>query len=258
MNKIYLPKLIKLLLVIVFFCVTSILIVLCIFYNNLNLRDSLISTIVGSGMFGAIVASAFFYLQESNEYNKEKNDIKNLFENKIILNLKEVEIKGPTIYSLDNQKRFYFDGSCINNLFKICDEDIISIKKYFKYFPNDKMAEALLGFYKGTKIGYIAGEKLDEKLKNLIRASHYELGVDSVNDSSVLMYVKGKIYINEDDKNLAKWLGYKDVPERLKKITEEIKSNDDIKKLLEVINTSKELILKLEKFIIESLRGMEL
>jgi len=246
-------KLLKFIFFIVIFCGISIVAILVSPISE-QLKDGIIAEIVGGGILGAIVAGIFFYLEESNEYQASKNKAKAFFDNQLLMDIGEVAERGPSIWNLSGRNKFYFDGSSINSLFDVYQTNHLSINDFSAYFPNHELIKEYNAFYKLARNGYVLGEKLENIIMQHVRSEHHKLNLISANDSTTIMYVKGRIFANLPDVDLIKHLEWQSVPERAIKMVEQFNGDMSVKEVIKKLTDirvklmeSSEKIIKLVK-----------
>lgn len=248
-----LNKLLKFIALIVIFCGISIAVILASPITE-QLRDGIIAEIIGGGILGAIVAGIFFYLEETNEYQASRNKAEAFFNNKLLMDIEEVAERGPSIWNLSGLNKFYFDGTSINPLFDVYQTNYLSINDFSAYFPDNLLIREYNEFYRTIRSGYVLGEKLENIIRQHVRAEHHKQNLIAANDNTAVMYIKGKIFANLPDADLIKHLEWQSVPERATKMLGYF-SNDimvkDVKRKLKEIRVklikSSEKIIKLSK-----------
>ncbi|MBU0504633.1 hypothetical protein KJ708_01475 [bacterium] len=236
-------KLIKFITLIVVLCGICILL---IFISPIpdQLRDGIIAEIVSGGILSAIVAGIFFYLQESSEFQASKNKAESFFKNNLLSDIEEVAERGASIWNLSGLNKFYFDGATINPLFDVYKNNLLSINDFSAYFPENTLIKEYNHFYRLTRKGYVLGEKLENIIRQHVRAEHHKQNIIAVNDNTTVMYIKGKLFVNLPDKDLIKHLEWQTVPERAKTMLAQFDSATNLK---EVVAQLEEIRAKLMK-----------
>jgi len=242
-NTMEVNKLIKFIFLIVIFCGISIA---CIFISPIpeQLRDGIIAEIVGGGIFGAIVAGIFFYLQESSEFQASKNKAESFFDNNLLMDIEEVAERGASIWNLSGLNKFYFDGSSINPLFDVYQINHLSINDFSAYFPDNTLIKEYNNFYKLARKGYVLGEKLENIIRQHVRAEHHKQNLIAANDHTTVMYIKGKLFADLPDADLIKHLEWQTVPERATVMLTQFNGDTAVK---EVVDSLKGIRVKLMK-----------
>jgi hypothetical protein len=215
----------------------------------ISLKDGITAEIIGGGVLGAIVAGIFFYLEESSEYQIGKTKSLSFVNNKLLLDIKEVSDRDPSAWNLGGRNKFYFDSSYINSLFDVYQANFAAINDYTAYFPKDTLITKYTEFYKQVRKGYVLGEKLENRIRQFVRAEHHKLNVDSINDEFMLMYIKGRIFTTITDSGLIKHLDWKSVPVRAQILVKELNNNDEVKKLIQELLNARKDLLKSEELI---------
>lgn len=246
-------KLIKFIALIVIFCEISIVI---IFISPISeqLKDGIVSEIVGGGILGAIVAGIFFYLQESSEFQASKNKAESFFNNNLLMDIEEVAERGASIWNLSGLNKFYFDDSSINPIFDVYQTNYLSINDFSAYFPENILIKEYNYFYKSARKGYVLGEKLENIIRQHVRTEHHKQNLIVASDYTTVMYIKGKLFANLPDADLVKHLEWQAVPERASKMLEQFNNDASVKEVIENLRDirgklmqSSEKIIKLGK-----------
>lgn len=244
-------KLIKFVLLIIFFCAVSIAIILYVPISE-SLKDGIVAEIIGGGILGAIVAGIFFYLQESNEFQASKNKAEAFFNNNLLADITEVSERGVSIWNLSGLNKFYFDGSFINPLFDVYQTNHISINDFSAYFPENSLINEYNQFYKLARKGFVLGEKLENIIRQHVRAEHHKQNLIAANDHTTIMYIKGKLFANLPDVDLIKHLEWQAVPNRATSMLNQFESDTNVKEIIEELKgirvklmQSSEVIIKL-------------
>lgn len=221
-----------------------------------QLKDGIISEIMGGGILGAIVAGVFFYLGESNEFQINKKKAITAFQSNVLLDIKEVIERGPTIWNLSGANKFYFDGSMINSFFDMYSKNLGIIDDYFSYFPKDPLVNLLRDFYITTRKGYLLGERLENLFRQLVRKKHHEKGLIRANDGPMVAFIRAKMYANLPDTELLKHLEWASIPDRANEILQELKINEEITNLInevkQIRQQAMDTIAKIENIPSES------
>lgn len=235
---------------IIIFCSASIYFVKILPLDS-SLQSNLISEIIGSGVLGSIVAGIFFYLAEESEYQASKNKAMAFYKNKLLLDINEAGERGPSIWNLSGLNKFYFDGSFINSLFDIYQDNFLSINDYSAYFPKDKLINTYNDFYKVVRRGYVAGEKLENIIRQFVRSEHHKLGLISANDKSMVMFLKGRLFANLPDTELIKHIEWNTVPDRATQFLDQLGKDSPTKTTITDLTNTRTKLVKLEKQILK-------
>ena len=234
-------KLFKFVFLIVLFCTISIVIILNVPINE-SLKDGIVAEIVGGGILGAMVAGIFFYLQESNEFQASKSKAESFFNNNLLADIAEVSERGASIWNLSGLNKFYFDGSFINPLFDVYQTNHLSINDFSAYFPENPLIKEYNQFYKLARKGYVLGEKLENIIRQHVRAEHHKQNLIAANDHTTMMYIKAKLFADLPDADIIKHLEWQTVPDRATTMLAQFKGDTTVK---EVIDDLKETRIKL-------------
>lgn len=176
-------------------CIALIVVFSYIFYDNTQLRDSLIAETVGGGILGSFVAGMFFYLQESGEYQTSKKKAYSFYEDKLFLDINEVFDRSPSAYNFSGLHKFYFDASRINALYDVYDSNFKEINDYLAYYPENKLVNIFKEFYKEARKGYVLGEKLEGAIYQIVRSENHKKQLNDHYDFNVRGYLKGHLFV---------------------------------------------------------------
>lgn len=127
---------------------------------------------------------------------------------------KSTKERGSSIWNLSGLNKFYFDGSYINPLFDVYQSNFSLINDYIAYFPDNKLINKYNKFYKLTRLGYVLGEKLENLIRQHVRAEHHKLNLIAANDTNMVMFIKGNLFAKLSDAELIKHLEWNTVPDR--------------------------------------------
>lgn len=225
--------------------VSGLLIIALLFCISIStsLKESLISTIVGSGLFGGVIAWLFFYLQSQSEYEASKTRAQSFFDNKLILDILEADSRGDSPWNFSGLNKFYFDSSKINSLFDVYQNNESKLNDFLSYFSKNKLANTYRDFYRLARKGYVLGERLEGMFYQVVRVAHHKEGLISANDSRAIAYLKGRLFTNLSSQDINRYLEWEAVPERLKKLEANLSKNKDfVKAISELRETRKKLI----------------
>ncbi len=243
-------KALKSSLVILILCVIIILVVLCLPITQ-SLKETVIAEVIGGGVLGVIVSGVFFYLEESNEYQASKDKAKSFYKNKLLLDVSDVKQRGPSIWNLSGYNKFYFDGSHINPLFDVYQDNFNSITDYNAYFPTDKLTTIYGELYKQVRKGYIVGERLENLIRQFVRAEHHKANMIAANDNRMVMYLKAKLFANISDDELKKHLEWKEIPNRANEFLAILSKDDNINSVVNELREIRTTLMDLEKEIFD-------
>jgi len=107
-------------------------------------------------------------------------------------------------------------------------------------------------FYRLTRKGYVFGEKLNNRIYQIVREEHYKRKIIANRDFNMRSYIKAKLFANFSDKGINKYLEWNKVPKETKEILK-IVSNDKLatnlinetvkirKKLIKIANQTSKL-----------------
>jgi len=213
--------------------------------------------VIGAGVLGSIVAAVFFYLQESGEYEANKSKSVTFFNNKLLLDIKEVESRNPSLWNLSGLNKFYFDGSRINPLYDVYQHNFDNISNYTAYFPEDDLIQTYTKFYKKVRQGYVLGEKLENLINQLVRAEHHKANVISPNDPPMRAYLKAKLFANLPDAEINKHLEWNTTHQRAIELLKIAEQDTQIKELIKNLQDMRAKLLKLESQILNKSRNLK-
>lgn len=250
-------KLLKLIGIITGMCAVLIILFCLMFSDNTQLRDALIAETVGGGILGSIVAGMFFYLQESGEYQTSKKKALSFYEDKLTLDINEVFDRSPSPFNFSGLHKFYFDGSRLNALYDVYENNFNEINNYTAYYSDNLLVNTFKEFYKEARKGYVLGEKLEGVIYQIVRREHHKRQVINANDFNAQGYLKGHLFASMEDSDIIRYLDMQSVPARMSEIVEAFNSNSEAKELLDEVKTARENLLKRENEIENILRSLQ-
>ena len=243
-------RLIQFLLNIIAFFV---LLIALVFVSSLDytFKEQLIVEFIGSGLMAAIVSGFFFFVQETGEYQAKKQKSDNFLTYELIPTFKESISRGKSLWMIDSGKEFFFDSSFINPFFDLINKDINEIRDCFSYYPSSHLLNKLLGFYSKARRGYVLSEKTESYLRRFIRVYNHGRGLDLVSDPSVIMYIKGKVFAEQPDEVLVKYLYAKSIPDFMHEAAEVVGHDKELSRMLKELNIVREDLIEDTKNIID-------
>ncbi len=234
--------------------VISVLCVLAIYITELlsittTLKEAVIAEIIGSGILGGIVSSVFFYLQELASFQSNVGKSKPVV-SRLTLDIKEANDRGASYWNLSGGIKFYFDFSIINSLYDVYEKHYDSIEEFFPYIGDNKFLKLYSSIYLQTRAGYVLGEKIDNVLRQIVRAAHHKKGLIAANDPSTVAYLKAKLVTNIPDDGIIKHLEWNAVPERASELLSTVKANkEEMKNITEIIELRLKIMKEIEKLV---------
>ncbi len=98
-------------------------------------------------------------------------------------------------------------------------------------------------FYRLTRKGYVLGEKLNNRIYQIVRAEHYKRKVHSANDFKMRSYVKAKLFANFSEEAINKYLEWEKTPERTGEVLKAVSDDEVVTSLIdETRNIRKKLV----------------
>ncbi len=216
-----------------------------------NFQENLITTIIGSGMIGAIIAGSFYYLQETSEAEASKKKAQSFYQTKLIADIADVKQAGPTLWNLSGAETFYFDQTLINALFDVYRSNFDRANEYLAYFPDDALVGNLKALYVEARKSYIKGKKLDNIINQTVRQHHHSKGLIGANDISTRSYIKAKLFADLTDDSVCKHLEWNAVPERASEALELVRVIEEANKLIKQLQKDRKQIAKIADNIVQ-------
>lgn len=211
------------------------------FVTDRTLRNELISTGVGSGLLAIIVGTVLTRLQETSTFEAGKVKAENLFDTKLLLDVREALDQGANTFTLDQGASFYF-GSMINDLQDVAASNLEVANNYLAYFPDDSVALKLQQFYVLYRRAIVNCRKLDGILQQTIRQHHHQNGIDIFNDPETRSYIKAKLATDIPESQLLQWHHWTETPERVNEVLGLVENEEAVLRLVSEIKFDRETL----------------
>ena len=218
------------------------LIVVWIYKSNLDeqFKIALISEIIGSGLLGLFITFISLLLQDRMRDSIRKEEALNLIESIILPALKEINVSGPTIWSLYDNEIFLLQGTIIKPLHSFYKENILNLRKVFNF--NSDIENRWNQFNDLVSLELIHSKKLDEMINQRVRTYHHSKGINISNDRKISELIRATL-VDLPKEEIIKFL---DVNESFLNerdvIVSQVKGDAEILSLIEKILENKETL----------------
>ena len=154
--------------------------------------------------------------------------------------LKEINVSGPTIWSLYDNEKFLLHGTIINPLHSFYKENILNLRKVFNF--NSDIENRWNQFNDLVSLELIHSKKLDEMINQRVRTYHHSKGINISNDRKISELIRATL-VDLPKEEIIKFL---DVNESFLNerdvIVSQVKGDAEILSLIEKILENKETL----------------
>ncbi|OFX80135.1 MAG: hypothetical protein A2X20_00290 [Bacteroidetes bacterium GWE2_40_15] len=178
-----------------------------------QLKESLITELIGAGFITLFVSLAMILIQHLFAVNVEKIRAKRealVWIDSILEPEFQSELqKGATPWEMGEREgaTFYFHNTPINNVYKLIVRHYENIVKSAE--PSDSMfLMCLLEFKQIADDALALANKIDLELKNKVRTFNKARNAISANDGSLFVYVRAKKFSNLTDEQILNYVEF--------------------------------------------------